>query len=208
MMLILIIQLTLLYVCKGQDADIMKPTINIFSELKQLRTLVDGLSADLNATKSELAEQKALVQNVQRQIAGSPKVAFTASMTSNKNLHRGLFTSETKLIFDKVLTNVGDAYNPKTGVFTAPVKGIYYFRYSGNAFSSRDMGLSIFKGNSRFVSSYEYSSGEQNDNVANGAIMQLEAGEEVYMQLWIHSWIFVDSRYNYSTFTGYLLYTI
>uniref|UniRef100_A0AAY5EKR6 Cerebellin 11 n=1 Tax=Electrophorus electricus TaxID=8005 RepID=A0AAY5EKR6_ELEEL len=137
-----------------------------------------------------------------------PKVAFTASMTSEEDLHRGPFTSEKKLIFDKVLTNIGDAYNPKTGVFIAPVKGIYYFRYSGYAFTLHNMGLSIFKGNTRFVSSYEHTSGEKNDNVSNGAVMQLSAGEEVHMRLWIQSWIFVDYRYNYSTFTGYLLYPI
>ncbi|XP_026878658.2 cerebellin 11 [Electrophorus electricus] len=208
MRLILIIQLTLIYICKSQEADIMKPTVNIISDLQKLQTLVEGLLTDLNATKSELVKQKALVQNLQQQITESPKVAFTASMTSEEDLHRGPFTSEKKLIFDKVLTNIGDAYNPKTGVFIAPVKGIYYFRYSGYAFTLHNMGLSIFKGNTRFVSSYEHTSGEKNDNVSNGAVMQLSAGEEVHMRLWIQSWIFVDYRYNYSTFTGYLLYPI
>ncbi len=93
-------------------------------------------------------------------------------------------------------------------MFTAPVKGVYYFRYSGSAFSSHDMGLSIFKGTARFVSSYEYNSAERNDQISNGAVMELDVGEEVHMRLWIRSWIFVDRRYNYSTFTGYLLYPL
>lgn len=93
------------------------------------------------------------------------------------------------------------------GVFTAPVKGVYYFRYSGSAFASHDMGLSIFKGTARFVSSYEYNSGERNDQMSNGAVMELDVGEEVHVRLWVRCWIFVDPRYNYSTFTGYLLYS-
>uniref|UniRef100_A0A9J8A949 Cerebellin 11 n=1 Tax=Cyprinus carpio carpio TaxID=630221 RepID=A0A9J8A949_CYPCA len=138
----------------------------------------------------------------------SPKVAFSASMSNTEDSHRGPFSTENKLIFDKVLTNIGNAYDPVTGVFTAPVKGVYYFRYSGSAFSSHDMGLSIFKGTARFVSSYEYNSGERNDQMSNGAVMELNVGEEVHMRLWIRTWIFVDRRYNYSTFTGYLLYPL
>ncbi|XP_016300702.1 complement C1q-like protein 4 [Sinocyclocheilus anshuiensis] len=129
-------------------------------------------------------------------------------MSATESTNRGRFSTENKLIFDKVLTNIGNAYDPITGVFTAPVKGVYYFRYSGSAFSSHDMGLSIFKGTTRFVSSYEYNSGERNDQMANGAVMELDVGEEVHMRLWIRSWIFVDRRYNYSTFTGYLLYPL
>ncbi|KAI4887646.1 hypothetical protein NFI96_020500 [Prochilodus magdalenae] len=209
MRLVQVSLLTLLCrVCGCQEVDIMKPTLNIHSEFLKLQALVEGLTEQLGAVRTELTEQKSLVHNLKQQIEESPRVAFTASMASTVNSHRGPFPSETKLIFDKVLTNIGGAYDGTTGVFTAPVKGVYYFRYSGNAFASHDMGLSIFKGGSRFVSSYEYNSGEKNDNASNGAVMQLDAGEQVHMNLWIRSWIFVDYRYNYSTFTGYLLYPI
>ncbi|KAI2663070.1 Complement C1q-like protein 2 [Labeo rohita] len=200
--------ISILSSCVAQDEDIMTPVVNIFSELKELKASINGLTADLNTAKNEIAEQKSLIHELQRQIKESPKVAFTASMSSKQSTHRGPFSDETKLIFDKILTNIGNAYDPVTGVFKAPVKGVYYFRYSGSAFSSHDMGLSIFKGTARFVSSYEYNSGERNDLMSNGAVMELDVGEEVHMRLWIRSWIFVDRRYNYSTFTGYLLYPL
>ena len=43
------------------------------------------------------------------------RVAFTASMLSTVNRNHGPFDRETNLIFEKVLTNVGNAYNANTG---------------------------------------------------------------------------------------------
>ena len=42
------------------------------------------------------------------------------------------------VVFDHVITNIGKAYNPHTGHFTAPYDGLYFFtvsflkRYSSN----------------------------------------------------------------------------
>lgn len=49
-------------------------------------------------------------------------MAFTAAVKSQSTT----FSSGT-LIFNMVLSNVGNGYNPKTGVFTAPFDGMYVF---------------------------------------------------------------------------------
>lgn len=56
--------------------------------------------------------------------AQSPKkVAFFAGLTENM----GPTTEHTDVIFDRVITNVGGAYDVTTGRFTAPVNGTYQF---------------------------------------------------------------------------------
>ncbi|OPL20147.1 hypothetical protein AM593_10652, partial [Mytilus galloprovincialis] len=46
--------------------------------------------------------------------------AFTASLTATKAL-----AAKQVMIFDKVWLNNGNIYNPKTGVFTVPMNGLY-----------------------------------------------------------------------------------
>ena len=49
-------------------------------------------------------------------VAGRPQVAFSASISTPPQENLGPFANETKLVFNKVLTNIGDAYSPDTGL--------------------------------------------------------------------------------------------
>ncbi|KAM4612182.1 cerebellin 11 [Polymixia lowei] len=183
--------------------------VNIYAELRELRASLAELSAQLSSTQDEVQEQKATVDELRKESRERPKVAFSASLLSNEDKNHGPFNTETDLVFGKVLTNIGDAYNPITGVFTAPVKGVYYFRFSGYGYAGHPMGLSVFKGNQRMMSAYEHkSSGDTNDNSSNGVTLLLEVGDVVYMRLWIETWVNIDRRYDYCSFSGFLLFPV
>ncbi|CAL8327059.1 unnamed protein product [Lota lota] len=180
------------------------------TEVRELQGLVATLTARLNSLQDRLTEQSSALEELKRQNQERPHVAFSASISSPRGENHGTFTTETKLVFNKVLTNVGDAYNPNTGVFTAPVKGVYYFRYTGFSLAENDSGLSIFHAGRRVVSTYKYSSRGNTDNghSSNGVTLLLAAGDGVHMQLWVNSWVFVDRRYNYCSFSGFLLFPV
>uniref|UniRef100_A0A671S096 EMILIN-1-like n=1 Tax=Sinocyclocheilus anshuiensis TaxID=1608454 RepID=A0A671S096_9TELE len=52
--------------------------------------------------------------------ANIPRLSFSAALTNP------MVTSGT-IIFDKILVNEGSYYNPRTGIFTAPLDGRYFF---------------------------------------------------------------------------------
>ena len=54
----------------------------------------------------------------------TPKVAFFVGI-GDRNL--GVIEKNTDLIFDKVITNIGDGYDVETGRFTAPFNGVFHF---------------------------------------------------------------------------------
>ncbi|KAM9465940.1 EMILIN-1b [Clarias gariepinus] len=52
--------------------------------------------------------------------ANVPQVSFSAALTNP-------MTSSGTIVFDKIFVNKGDFYNPRTGIFTAPRDGHYFF---------------------------------------------------------------------------------
>lgn len=50
------------------------------------------------------------------------RVAFTATLSQSQS-----FSSVATLVFSNILTNIGGGYNAVTGIFTAPLGGVYVF---------------------------------------------------------------------------------
>lgn len=95
-----------------------------------------------------------------------------------------------------------------TGVFVAPVKGVYYF--SLVAFNPYDhsTGLSLMKNREHVVSVSDNPPGEDTEDTAsNAASLLLEKGDQVYIQLMENRKIYCD-QFRRNTFSGHLLYTM
>uniref|UniRef100_A0A8C7KUU3 Complement C1q-like protein 2 n=1 Tax=Oncorhynchus kisutch TaxID=8019 RepID=A0A8C7KUU3_ONCKI len=165
----------------------------------QTESEVDGLLRELTAR----------VQKLESECIGKPKVAFTASIrVSDEHYHLGPFEKYTTVVYKKVTTNIGEAYNPDTGVFTALVRGAYYFTFTCNVGNSGVANAALLKNGVIMAAVYEYAdpiSGVYHSG-ANGVILDLVEGDKVYVVLWRGSSIFDNSRI--SMFSGYLLFPI
>lgn len=95
-----------------------------------------------------------------------------------------------------------------SGYFTAPVRGVYYFRFTGHiAHSESSMRLRLLKNGHLIVTSGDRhtTSIDPEDNASNGVVLQLEVGDVVSVQLSGTVW---DDQYHRTTFSGFLLFPL
>ncbi|XP_071775584.1 cerebellin-4-like [Centroberyx gerrardi] len=164
---------------------------------------VTASEKELSATKTELQLQKSKVEEIKTEIADRPKLAFSAGLTNSGNV--GPFSTETPLIYSRVFTNIGQAYSPSTGIFTAPVKGVYYFRFT--AFHNRKeqwMAVNFYHNGQRILHNSE-AADEGHSSISNALILQLEQGGVVSMRL-PPNCVLYDDTSTLNTFSGFLLF--
>ncbi|XP_066293204.1 complement C1q-like protein 3 [Branchiostoma lanceolatum] len=140
--------------------------------------------------------------NTQFSAAGSGFVAFSATLRV-----RILNAPENTIVtFDIVHTNAGDAYNRTTGKFAPLVSGYYMLTYTGmttsvvgSAYWSR-----LKKNGEEIVSLYDRSNGDHLSS-CNSAILRLQPGDEVWVELDGKSSMWSDPG-GYVSFSGFLIH--
>ncbi|XP_042591688.1 uncharacterized protein LOC122139240 [Cyprinus carpio] len=136
------------------------------------------------------------------------QIAFSAGLMQSSSGNIGPFTTDITLTYRNVFTNIGNAYNPITGIFTAPLKGAYMFRISvyGSASQSTPSTVSIIKNGEHVVIAHAHQAGNV-VNSSNGVVLLLEDGDVVYVRLSANRRI-SDGQNNHNTFSGYLLFSL
>ncbi|XP_067247336.1 uncharacterized protein [Chanodichthys erythropterus] len=132
--------------------------------------------------------------------------AFSAALMESGSGYVGPFTTDITITYKKVFTNIGNAYNPVTGVFTAPLKGAYMFRVSVYGHGGIEATAAIFKNEKLVVMAHDYLA-QGALGASNGVVLILEVGDVVYVRLWSGSRIF-DNQNNVNTFSGFLLFPL
>lgn len=189
-------------------------------------------------------------------------MAFSAGLGPPAKL-KGPFNVETNLIYSKVLTNTGNAYNPytgrgtiqlllgtfydnyvikniimmnnnkrkdplctfkssdsfltqvfnttlrlfTTGVFTAPVRGVYYIRFTASSYdtTSNNLGLNLYKNGHHLLHLGENGVDGIAKHVSSGVTIELMAGDVIYTRLPANYvvWDGTDFR---TSFSGFLIF--
>ncbi|XP_043106785.1 cerebellin 17 [Puntigrus tetrazona] len=200
---------------------------NIWTEVRDIRDMVIELKVKLDMAMKENAKMAEQVQELKKENSGitdqmkiienqlkgikkeneeQPKVAFSADLGIRGDL--GPQSTEITLTFNNIFTNTGNSYNPATGLFTAPVKGVYYFRFTAcGTQSAQSLGASLHKNGQKIVSVGQWRNHNLHRYASNGAVLQLEVGDVVCVKLLPHYTIY-DSPDNLSTFSGFLIHPL
>ncbi|XP_032365962.1 complement C1q-like protein 4 [Etheostoma spectabile] len=172
------------------------------AERDQLRAVVDKLKTEVDKLKTEVDNQKTEVDKLKQQQLVR-QVAFSASLAVEGELHIGPVPSDTPLIYKHVPTNIGNAYNSTTGVFTAPVRGAYHFDWHMNSINSATAAFLVKNTENVFAAHERQSAGFMSSS--NGASLLLEVGDKVFVRLAATSNVF-DNFNHHTTFSGHLLF--
>ncbi|XP_036383859.1 complement C1q-like protein 3 [Megalops cyprinoides] len=170
----------------GLAQEFMTPTTDIVAELKAL---------------------KARVEKLEKEKQDTPKVAFTARLLESGKQHTGPFNIHTTLIYKDVVTNIGANYNPTTGMFTAPVKGVYFFSFTNFGYMSNGahIGTTLYKNDEHIVSAFQYKTDNTEDVSSSAATLVLEVGDQVYVRLPSGFKVY-DDAHDRCSFSGFLLF--
>ncbi|KAL8626039.1 hypothetical protein ACOMHN_012631 [Nucella lapillus] len=160
---------------------------------------LQAMQNQIAVLQQSVASHTAALNNVQRRL--DTQVFFTAS-TSASDL---TMSGDSAIRFDAVVTNIGGAYNPTTGVFTAPASGVYVF-YAQLMMHEQSPYFHWAIAHSRGTTSYlcvnSVDDPNRFDKSSCLATARIQKGDQVFVRR-------VDGSYNlqggpYCSFSGYL----
>ncbi|KAK9956059.1 hypothetical protein ABG768_013815 [Culter alburnus] len=161
----------------------------------ELQKIVDATEKKLKALETRIANSKVQIVKLQKENQGE---------TSVFNGYIGPVNADTTLIYKKIYSNVGDAYNKSTGIFTAPVRGVYYFSFFYHCSVKNPTWLALYRNGKKEAITKHHKTECYTENGGNGLTLLLEKGDQVYMVLQKETWIW-DGDDFVTVFCGFLL---
>ena len=114
--------------------------------------------------------------------------------------------SGSTIILDHAATNVGNAYDTTTGVFTAPVSGLYDFQASIMPSEPGHQSYARLLVNGRLVAiAVADTEHNQWDQSTVRAVVHVTANQQVRLEAYGYSNYYSASAEPYTTFSGYLI---
>ncbi|XP_052710151.1 uncharacterized protein LOC128184633 [Crassostrea angulata] len=167
-----------------QSTELLEMKTQHMKTIDDIRNITRTLNADLNQYKTDqwrLSDSVSSLEQFRNNQTNTKcdqkqEVAFTAGVTSSSST----WNSGT-LIFNVVITNAGNGYNPSTGVFTTPIGGTYVFYVSAVEYSKQYLRIdivlnSVSKVRAIGVDSASYQTG------TNMVVLELQKGDSVWVK--------------------------
>uniref|UniRef100_A0A669D474 Complement C1q-like protein 3 n=1 Tax=Oreochromis niloticus TaxID=8128 RepID=A0A669D474_ORENI len=166
----------------------------------------DAMTEKFNSLETKMMNIESKLENYESRILQLEQkernmVIFSAGIGGGSPL--GPFNTDQTIIYNKVFINTGNAYNELTGIFTAPVSGVYFFTYFCHSGGVRKTSLHLYKNNEVILHIHDHQSADAADNGGNAVFLQLQQGDTVYVRLKANSHVYRSSTV--TNFSGFLV---
>ncbi|ROL46378.1 Complement C1q-like protein 4 [Anabarilius grahami] len=178
--------------CDLGITDIHAALIELTATVTEQKAIIRALETRLREAEQAAQQQTFILEELKKK-NDDREIAFSASLLEVGTGYIGPFTTQFTVNYMKVLTNIGNAYNPVTGIFTAPLKGAYMFRVSVYGHGGTPATVSIIKNGKHMVIVHDNQPQAQDRvNASNGVVLILEVGDVVYVRLWAGSSLMIQ----------------
>ncbi|XP_063324723.1 complement C1q tumor necrosis factor-related protein 6-like [Pelmatolapia mariae] len=171
---------------------------NNAKEFSAMREKIHSLETKMMNIENRLTGYESCILQLEQKERNT--VIFSAGIGGGSPL--GPFNTDQTIIYDRVFVNTGNAYNVFTGIFTAPVSGVYYFTYFCHSGGVRKTSLHLYKNNEVILHIHDHQSADAADNGGNAVFLQLQQGDTVYVHLKANTHVYRSSTV--TNFSRYL----
>ncbi|CAG2240733.1 unnamed protein product [Mytilus edulis] len=152
--------------------------------------------AKVNSIESQVSNNSK--QGYNEMLKKGETIAFSAYRASSQSLSTG-----TKVLFNQVWTNVGNGYQPRTGIFIAPHEGLYHFSAVVMSTNSAQLFLKMY--HNKIATSGSDILGDGYKTGSFDVVLYLQERDEVYIASTGGYTIYSDSD-KYITFSGHSIF--
>ncbi|BFZ00758.1 hypothetical protein BsWGS_03797 [Bradybaena similaris] len=124
-------------------------------------------------------------------------VAFTAGYDGNRQAQ-----NNERLVLNKVLFNQGGGYNSNTGIFTAPVGGIYQFQIHGLTEKNSSFWIKLYHNDEYVISAFARQSGDY-DSAGNSVFVGVRRYDTLNLRTVGRAGFYGESNDIYTTWSGH-----
>ncbi|CAK6975536.1 collagen alpha-1(X) chain-like [Scomber scombrus] len=189
--------------CESRIYMMWKELGALTERLEATMRALDETNRKLEASENQLAQLSNTVTEMSTVDRGQPRVAFSAALPLHGTI--GPTSALYPLVYQHIVSNIGNAYSTITGYFTAPVPGVYYFSFTSFWWGGRGSSFGSLYRNGHQVVSWYGNSDTHATSGSNSAILQLQAGDKINVRL-SSDRVISDNGNKYSTFSGFLLF--
>lgn len=164
---------------------------------------IETLQSEVHSFSSKLNSLKNSVGTVRDGRHASPqRQAYNIAFSARVGYNRPYLRETEIVVFDELVINNGDVYDPYSGKFTSPVPGVYHFQTSIlSGFNTTIETMIVLNGKEV---TRVFSGGFNNrGSGSNSVVLNMVPGDEVWVSVFFGNGDYVHGLW--STFSGFLV---